>query len=482
MGNGIFDPDKAVDLLARFRQDPAFFVEIVLGAKPTKQQRKLLDAMAKPGAKVSVRSGHGTGKSTVLSWLVLWFVSLFEDCKVPCTAPTSTGLKDVLYAEIAKWHAKMHSSFRSQLVITSDRVEWKSSPATRFAVARTSRRENPDALQGFHATNLLFIIDEASGVDEKVFEVAEGALSTKSARVVLTGNPTKLTGYFYNSHNKFRDHWTRLHFSCEDPSSWIENGGPVDPAYPEEMRKKYGYDNDIYRVRVKGDFPNASVTQLIPLELIEGAQGLHLRKDQYAFAPVVLGVDVAWEGDDSSCVYLRQGLMSKKLGKWHNIDNMTLAGLVAGFEEEYCADAVFIDVGWGTGVIDRLKQLGRNPIPVNFGGSSSSERYINKRTQMWVEMKEWLEDGGSLPPGEDLRSDLLGPEYGFSASKNKIALESKKDMKKRGLPSPDEADALALTFAEKVVKNVGRSYNSGQYEFGQNTHRHFTKHEYDIFA
>lgn len=431
-----------VDEVLRFHADPVYMVRSLWGIDPTGQQKQLLTAAAKPGAKVSVKSGHGTGKTTSLAWLVLWGLICFDDVKIPCTAPTAHQLQDVLWAEIAKWHEKMPGWFRDQIEIKADRVVVKGAEKTRFAVARTARKENPEALQGFHAENLLFVIDEASGVPEPIFEVARGALSTKTARVVMCANPTQLTGYFYNSHHKNRDNWTRLHFSCLDSPL-------VDPSYIAEMAAEYGEDSDVYRVRVLGDFPRASVVQLIPLDLVEAAMGKHLRADQYNFAPKVLGVDVAWYGDDRSVIVLRQGLMSKVLGKWRDIDNMTLAGLVAQYEDEYQTDTTFVDVGWGTGVIDRLRQMGRNPVAVNFGGRPTSAKYANKRTEMWCELKKWLESGGALPDDEDLRDDLVGPEYSFDPA-GRIKLERKEDMKKRGLSSPDIADALALTFAYPV--------------------------------
>jgi len=162
-------------------------------------------------------------------------------------------------------------------------------------------------------------------------------------------------------------------------------------------------------------------------------------------------VDVAWEGDDRSVIYLRQGLHSKCLGIYRNIDNMRLGGLVNQFWNEYKADAVFIDVGWGTGVIDYLRSIGRQPVPVNFGGKSLSEEYVNKRTEMWCELKKWLESGGQIDPASELIEDLVGPEVYFQPSGKKM-LEQKKMMKKRGLNSPDVGDGLALTFAMPVTK------------------------------
>jgi hypothetical protein len=430
--------------LEAWRKDPSLFVRTVLKAEPTEQQDKLLKAVALPGAKVSVKSGHNTGKTTTEAWLVLWHVTCFDDCKIPCTAPTAHQLKDVLWAEIAKWHKRMPEALKRCIKVTSEKVFIEGNEATQFAVARTARKESPESLQGFHATNLLYLIDEASGVPDVIFQTAEGALASRGARVVMCANPTQTTGYFYESHHRNKHMWTTLHFNClESPL--------VDPQYPKQMAEKYGEDSDIYRVRVLGEFPNASINQLISRPLAELGGSRKLGLHQYNFAPKVLGVDVAWEGDDRSAVYVRQGLFAKKLGEWRNIDNMTLGGLIDQFWKDEGASACFIDVGWGTGVIDYLRRIGRDPIPVNFGGKSTSERFANKRTEMWVLLKEWLDDGGAFGPDRDLIEDIVGPEYFFQPN-GKIMLEAKKDMKERGLSSPDLGDALALTFAAPVYK------------------------------
>jgi hypothetical protein len=250
----------------------------------------------------------------------------------------------------------------------------------------------------------------------------------------------------------------------------------VSPDYIEEMKRDYGEDSDIYRVRVLGEFPNQSINQLIGRELVDKAMKRHLRADQYQHSPIVLGVDVAWEGDDCSVVYLRQGLYSKILGRFNGMDNMTLADRVISWQIEHQAQTVFIDVGWGTGVIDRMRQLGHSPVPVNFGGKATKDaRYQNKRSEMWVEMKEWLEQGGALEDEEALSEELCAPEYMFTPA-GKIQLEAKKDIKKRGLPSPDRADALCLTFAAPVVAKKPVIVDRAERRFHNSS---FTNHKYD---
>lgn len=450
-------------LMLAFQNDASLFARRVLGFNPTTQQELILKAISKPGARVSVKSGHGVGKTATMAVVLLWHVSCFPDSKTPCTAPTGHQLRDLLWAEAQKWHNKMHPFFKDNLVLGADTIAVKGNEAGQFAVARTARPERPEALQGFHGTHVLYLIDEASGVPDPVFEPMRGALSTAGSRVLLAGNPTRLDGLFHRTHHRLRDSWQRITLSCVDSPN-------VSKDYIAEMAKDYGEDSDIYRVRVLGEFPNQSINQLIGRELVDRAMKRHLHKQDYQQAPIVLGVDVAWEGDDCSVVYLRQGLYSKQLGRFNGMDNMTLADRVISWQIEYQAQAVFIDVGWGTGVIDRMRQLGHSPVAVNFGGKAAKEaRYQNKRSEMWVEMKEWLENGGALEDTEALAEELCAPEYAFTPA-GKIQLEAKKDIKKRGLPSPDRADALALTFAAPVhprkplvVERAERRFNNSSF-------------------
>lgn len=443
--------DTFQNQLDHMREDPVFFVRKVFHADPTTQQLQLLQAIAPSDARVSASSGVGVGKTAALAWAVWWHVCLFPNSKTLATAPTKSQMKDALVPEVALWRERMHPWFKQQVEVTGERAFVKGAESTQFAAFKTASKHRPEALQGLHGDHVLAIIDEASGVDDVVFKPLRGATGRCSTRVVMTANPTRTDGYFYQSHHKLRDLWTTFKFSAID--------SPIAPKFlEEELRAEYGVADDMYRVRILGEFPSASINQLIPRELAEAASARKLNLMQYNHAPKVLGVDVAWEGDDRSCVYLRQGLHAQQLGVWRSIDNMTLGGLINQMWSQHDVDACFIDVGWGTGVIDYLRSIGRDPIPVNFGGKSISPEYVNKRTEMWCGLKKWLEDGGLIPQSNDLIEDLVGPEYSFVPNGAK-ALESKKVMKARGLASPDLADALALTFASPVFKRQPHEIN-----------------------
>lgn len=430
--------------LLEYQKDPVRYVREVFGAEPSEQQAEYLRAMADPNARVSVRSGISTGKTTSNAWLCHWLTDCFPHAKGAVTAPTMPQLRDALVAEVKLWASRKLVSFLAKTTCTNEILNNEAFGT--FVVFKTASKEKPEALQGLHADHVMALVDEASGVDDAVFDPLRGATGRLSTRIAFTSNPTRATGRFHQTqtHSAYRERWTRLVFN-----SWDSPHSPKD--YLEELKEEYGEHSDMYRVRVLGEFPSASPTQLIPTDLVNECMGRHLRKEQYSFAPVILGVDVAWEGDDRSCVYLRQGLYSRCLGVWHNIDNMTLAGWVNDYWDQHDVDACFIDVGWGTGVIDRLRQLGRNPIPINFGGSPSEAQYANKRSEMWFKTRDWLLSGGAIEHDEDLKLDLTAPEYGPMDTGKKI-LERKKETKKRAGFSPDKGDALALTFAQPVYK------------------------------
>ena len=184
-------------------KSPATFVTDVFGAEPDPWQREALQALVDHG-RVSIRACHGPGKSTIDAWSVIWFLACHFPAKVPCTAPTAHQLQDILWAELGKWYRQAPEWLRGFFRLTSDRYEMVGAERESFAVARTARREQPEALQGFHSENLLFVLDEASGIDETIFQVAEGALSGEDAKVLMTANPTRTSGYFYESHHRLR--------------------------------------------------------------------------------------------------------------------------------------------------------------------------------------------------------------------------------------------------------------------------------------
>lgn len=439
--------EDAQATIRRWREGgPALFAVEALGAEPTPQQEQASRDLVQR-RRVSVRSGHGTGKSTFEAWCVLWFMSTHFPCKVPCTAPTGHQLHDVLWAEVAKWHRALKEripDLANEFEWTAEKFSLKSAPNESFAVARTSRPERPEALQGFHSENLLFLIDEASGIPEEVFQVAEGALSTPGAFVFMAGNPTRMEGYFFDSHHKMRDQWAALWWNGEESPL-------VAAKYVEEMKAKYGVDSAIYRIRVRGEFAG-NPDGVIPLSLIEGA----VDRDVKPFGDMIWGVDVARFGEDRSCLAKRRGnSMPETVKFWHGKDTMQVAGLVK-MEYDLASIkplAINVDViGLGAGVVDRLKELGLPAVGVNVAEVPSIKPHFERlRDELWFEARDWFERRDVRIPKDDaLIAELTLPTFKVLSSGKKL-VERKDDMKKRGVTSPDLADAFCLTFARGMA-------------------------------
>lgn len=441
--------------IVRWRKGgPALFAQEVLGAKPTEQQWEASRSIVEK-RRVSIRSGHGTGKSTFMAWAVLWFLACYFPAKVPCTAPTGHQLSDVLWSEIAKWHRKMAERFPAlaeQFERTSEEFRMKSNPQESFAVARTSRPERPEALQGFHSEHILFLIDEASGVADNVFEVAEGALSTDGAYVLMAANPTRQSGYFFDSHHKMRSAWAALHWDGEASPN-------VSKQYVENMAKKYGRQSPVFKVRVKGDFV-AAPDGVISLELCEAAKTREVLVN--GSAQVVWGVDVARFGDDSSALAKRKGNHQlEPVREWWGKDTMQLAGLIKAewdaTPQNMRPAVINVDViGIGAGVVDRLKELNLPVVGVNVSESPAvnnrSDRQFNRlRDELWWKSREWLEARDCrFADDDETVGELTTPTYSI-LSNGLIKVEGKDEMRARGVKSPNRADAWNLTFAETRV-------------------------------
>lgn len=416
---------------------PSFFAEKCCGTRPTHQQKQIFDAIAQPGSKVAISSGHGIGKSTALAIIALWFLITRHNAKIPCTAPTAHQLEDILWGEIRSAISRMPEWLRNQLHVSKNRVTIDNSAG--FIVARTARPEAPEALQGFHGDNLLFVIDEGAGVDDKVFEVAYGALSTPNARAIMPGNPTLLSGFFYRTFHSDNT-WIKFQFSSIDTEL-------VDQAFVESVKRDYGEDSDVYRVRVLGQFPRMGLTGIIPAANVDAALTRRARMDSMAIHHAIIGVDPAWEGEDRSVIAMRRGPFAKILFCERHVDGQTLARRVAQYAALYASRYVFVDkTGVGASCCDFLKALGVKHIRVSFAETPYGSTFLNKRAEIWWKMREWFErDDVILEDFPGIRDDLIAPTYGIRDN-GKIYLESKEEMRKKGTKSPDLGDALGLTF------------------------------------
>ena len=441
-----------------YADHPTAFVKDIIQATPDKEQAKILESVAK-NQLTTVRSGHGVGKSTVEAWVVIWFLLTRPFPKIPCTAPTQHQLFDILWAEISKW-IRNNPVLQKELIWTKEKVYIKGYPEEWFAVARTASK--PDALQGFHAEDVLYIIDEASGVEDRIFEPVLGALSTPGARLLMCGNPTQLSGFFYDSHHKNRASYTTFHIDGR-------NSSRVSQDFVQTIIRMYGEDSDVFRVRVAGEFPLQEEDIFIPLSLVE-----HSIMTEYSIPqqPTLLhiGADIARFGDDKTVIGYKANekvtFYKKRRGQdtMKTADDIVLLGeqLVQKYQPTEPIPIKIDDGGVGGGVVDRLRQIKRNQperfwwmeiYPVKFGQRIQHKHYYDSTTYMMAVVKKLLqpydEQGNPkpieliLPDDDDMAAQLSGRKY-FLTENSKIKIESKKEMKKRGRPSPDEADCILL--------------------------------------
>lgn len=401
---------------------------------------------------IAVASGHGIGKSAFMGMISNWAMSCWDDAKVVITANTEPQLRTKTSPEVATWFRRSITSHWFNVNKMGIHARAAGHTETWRMDFVTWSEHNTEAFAGLHNKGkiILLLFDEASAIADKVWEVAEGALTDENTVIIwiVFGNPTRNSGRFRECFRRYRDFW----ITRQIDSRTVEG---TNKAYFDRLLKQYGgdEDNDVFKYRVRGQFPSQSAMQFISSVDADAARNRHLRPEQYNFAPVIIGVDPAWTGDDKLEIVLRQGLYSRSLASLPRNDNdVQVANLIARLEDEHHADAVFIDAGYGTGIKSAGDVMGRNWRLIWFSGKPVDPGYLNKRAEMWGQMKRWLKDGGAIDPADqELYDDLIGPET-VPRLDGKIQLEGKEDMKERGLPSPNKGDALALTFAEPVAK------------------------------
>jgi hypothetical protein len=437
------------------------------------RDRGFVGTQAVDAIQYAVSSGHGIGKSALVAWVVLWIMSTRPHAKGVVTANTAAQLSSKTWAGVSSWWAKCIT--KHWFTITTGkgamRMYHKDYPDSWRVDAQTSQEENSESFAGLHAANStpFYIFDEASAIPSKIWEVAEGGKTDGSPIHLVMGNPTRNTGAFAECFGKQRHRWNVRQIDSRDVAI-------TNKKLLSEWAHDYGEDSDFVKVRVRGVFPNASSLQFIPRELVDGAMHRKLELQRQVGASCAVGVDVARFGDDQSVIRTRIGRDGRSIEtkRYRGMDTMQLASRVA----EHCSylqthlglrPVIFVDGGGvGGGVVDRLRQMNYDPVEVQFGGKADDpKRYLNKRAEMWGKVKEWLTIG-LLEPDEATATDLTSVEYQFTAS-DQIQLESKEHMKQRGLASPDDGDALALTFAFPVPEFVdeprGARNHSGRSEY-----------------
>jgi len=463
-----------IEELAQFSQDPLGFVlfafpwgepgELEHAAGPEKWQEELLIDLGRglidmqTAIRLATTSGHGIGKSALVSWLILWGMSTFEDTIGVVTANTETQLKTKTWAQLAKWFRLFIGKEFFDMTATK---LYSRDPAHentwRIDMVPWSER-NTEAFAGLHnkGKRILLIFDEASAIPDLIFEVAEGALTDSNTEIIwaVFGNPTRNKGRFRDCFpgGKFAHRWKSRAVDSREVSL-------TDKAQIAEWIKDYGEDSDFVRVRVRGVFPRVDSESFISFELATEAVSRTVIRSGEA---IILGVDVGRFGDDPSVIFPRQGndAVTHGVEVLFGADTMQTAARVAATFLRLRASVAMVDSGGvGGGVVDRLRMLRIPVMPVDFGSLADGDdvndgaKYANKRAEIWGRMRNWL-SRGSIPERVhglevSMVDELTAPSYGLNG-KECIQLESKKEMRKRGIKSPNLADALACTFAYNV--------------------------------
>lgn len=447
--------------LAEWKHRPLVFVQEALNVSHIEQWQHDVLVDLETEDQISIKSGHGVGKTALLSWLIWWYLFTQYPCRIPCTAPSEHQLNDILWSELAKWRERLTPPLNQMAEMNSDMAYIKGSKMASFAAARVARKERPEAFQGFHSDHVLLILDEASGIEDIIYETALGATTGARYKIILTGNPTRTTGFFYNSFTKARKLWKTYTVSNLD----ITRAGH-DGRYAENIASQYGKESNIYRIRVLGMFPEASANAVFPIGLVEEAT---VRKDVepiMEFWPV-WGLDVARTGTNRTAIAKRcSNVLLEPIKARGGLDTVQVVGWL---REEYEATSepmrpreIIVDtIGLGAGVFDVARREGLPVRGMNVAERPTvfergKKRFTNMRAELYWKAREWFEDRTCIMPDDGaLITELAVIEYDYTQPGLLIKVEGKDDIVKKlqdEFKSPDLADAFMLTFAGGRVR------------------------------
>lgn len=424
-------------------------------------QVEVLQAYDRRERRISIVSGHGVGKSTTLSWLAIHQICFRYPQKTVCTAPSSTQLFDALAAEMKSWIKRLPDKLQMLLEPRSERIEYRPDPDGSFISFRTSRADQPEALAGVHSDWVLLIGDEASGIPDIVFQAAGGSMSGHNAITLLAGNGVRSSGLFFDTHHSQAHRWWTKRVNAEESHR-------VSDDFIEDAQIKYGIDSNAYRVRVLGLFPLADDDTIVPYEHVASAMDRDVTVNPNT--PIIWGVDVARFGSDKSALTKRKGnILTEPVKEWAGYDTMQTAGLLkAEWDDTPISERpiqINIDaIGMGSGVADRLRELGLPAFDINVGELPALvAKYKNLKTELWFDMKAWYAKKNCNTAGcKLLLAQVPVVKFKYESS-GKMWCETKKELKARGIPSPNAAEALTMTFASDATVLMGdtqyRSWN-----------------------
>lgn len=446
------NPLVAAGLVEHCAEDPAFFVRHVLGFEPWEKQIEVLESV-RDHSRTAVRSCHGAGKTAVAGAVVWWYLLTHWDSVVLTSAPTFRQVETLLWREIRSLYAR--SRYPLCLPPLNTRIDigpkW-------FALGFST--DDPEAAQGFHSRRVLLVIDEAAGFPQDVFDSLEGALSGEGSRLLTIGNPTDPTSVLGRESRAAGVN--KIQISAFDTPNVAAGKslipGLVTQEWVEDKKLRWGETSAMYTAKVLGEFPEQGTDTLIPLAWVERAEMRFDKGMGSTGGARTIGVDVARFGDDETVIALREGNVGRILRRHRNLSTMETTGHVIHAYREAKATQIHVDgVGVGGGVVDRLVELDYPTLDMQAGATASheEERFLNARAEWHWNLRDlFATDTIVLQPDDELKAQLTSIKYKMD-SRGRVVIERKDEMKKRGLPSPDRAEALMLAFAnrEQPVRN-----------------------------
>jgi len=464
---------EAVAKIRKWRTDPVSFVVDNFRVKPDEWQIDAMNSLGgsfNPKRRLCMKACTGPGKSAVLAWMgwhrLACFAAKGEHPKGAALSITSDNLADNLWAELSKWQTR--SAFLSAAFTwTKTKIYANEHPETWFLSARSFAKDADAeaigrALSGLHSQFPFVLLDESGDMPVAVGRAATQIFtgSPTDAAIIQAGNPTSTNGLLYESCTKAADSWTIITITSDPKDPKRTPRVSIERA--QEIIDIYGMDNPWVMATILGKFPPTGFNALLGIEEVEAACKRAYKRDAIAAAPIVLGGDVARQGDDATVIARRQGRQCFDMRSMRIPDTMLIAQQFIDEHTRQQADAFFVDEtgGYGAGVIDAMRSLGHSPIGVMFSGKASDYRYFNKRSEILFEMAEWVKAGGSIPDDRELKEELCALTYAFQG--DKIRVVEKAIIKQQIGRSPDKADALALTFAFPVQKRSMHAMASNQ--------------------
>ena len=428
---------------------PVQFAREVLGVTLWSKQEEVLEAL-KDHQRVAVKSGNGLGKGFSAAAAILWFLCCYDPAVVLSTAPTFRQVRHVLWREVHRLYRRASFPLGGKLLDTHLEMS-----EFRFALGLSA--DSDDEFQGFHSPNMLIVVDEAEGVEETIYEAIEAIMTSEHCRLLLIGNPTTVSGTFRAAFHEDRILYHTITISAlESPNVKAERvvtRGLTTQRWVEERKKVWGEENPIYQARVLGEFSDPGEDTLIALSMVEEATGRESTEPSEEEQPV-LAVDVARFGSDKSVILRRRGMVVEDVQAYRGLDTMKLTGLIVAAIDSCNPQEVIVDeVGIGAGVVDRLREQGHRVQGINVGRpAQDSQHYANLRAEGYWRLRQLFTEGAiSVPVDNDLVGQLTALRYGFN-SLGHVVIESKDEMRRRGVPSPDKADALMLAFLSNKRK------------------------------